>query len=117
MDVIREDENGNIVMRGFTEGAGIIMVTEVKQVLTLTPSDFKYFIENWGDIAKALNPMVASIELLADIEGFGIGKTIANAPYPLSNRVTFTARYPMLDYKENEHIFIVSSKGLEHVTK
>ena len=116
LEVISEKYNGNFIMRALFEGnAGIIMVTEVKEILTLVPEDFRYFIENWALVARTLNPMIASIELLPEIDGFGIGKTIAKAPYPMSDRVTFTARYPVPDYKENEHIFIMSSSGLEQV--
>ncbi len=46
-------------------------------------------------------------------DGYGTAKSIANAPYPISNRVTFTARYPQLNFKPNEHVFVVSSKGLD----
>lgn len=48
-------------------------------------------------------------------QGYGVGKSIANAPYPMSNRVAFTARYPQYNYGDNEHIFLVSSLGLDEI--
>jgi hypothetical protein len=114
--VIREEENGNIVMRAVFAGTtGMTMVTEIKVINNLYPDDFKYFIENWGTVAPKLNPQLASITLLPEVEGYGTAKSVANAPYPLSNRVSFTARYPQVNYREHEHIFVVSSLGLDRI--
>ncbi len=50
LPVIREEENGNMIMRAVFEGTtGMTMVTEIKVIDNLYPEDFKYFIENWGE--------------------------------------------------------------------
>jgi len=37
------------------------MVTEIKVIDNLYPEDFKYFLENWSEVAPKLNPQLASI--------------------------------------------------------
>jgi len=59
--VIREEENGNLVMRATFSESGMTMVTEIKVIDNLTPEDFKHFIENWKEVAPKLNPQLASI--------------------------------------------------------
>ena len=105
-----------MIMRAVFQGTtGMTMVTEIKVIDNLYPEDFKYFLENWSEVAPKLNPQLASIQILPEEQGYGVGKTIANAPFPLSNRVSFTARYPQVNYRDNEHIFLVSSLGLDEV--
>lgn len=89
------------------------MITEVPLVRAVMPNEFKYFIENWLVAAKEINTMIDSIEELEPVQGIKISKSVANAPWPLSKRVVFAARYPCLDYKPNEHVFVMSEKGAE----
>jgi hypothetical protein len=81
----------------------------------LLPDNFAYYIENWASCAKALNPMIDTIVLLNDVQGFGTGKQIANVPWPLSKRITFTARYPTINFRENEHVLFMSERGVEEL--
>ena len=57
LPVIREEENGNMIMRAVFQGTtGMTMVTEIKVIDNLYPEDFKYFLENWSEVATKLNP-------------------------------------------------------------
>jgi len=59
--IIREEEGGNLIMRATFTDTGMVMITEIKVIDNLTPEDFKYFMENWKDVAPKLNPQIASI--------------------------------------------------------
>lgn len=89
------------------------IVTEVPLVEGVLPDEFKYFIENWAVAAKEINPMLDSITELEPVQGYKVSRSVANAPWPLSNRVVYAARYPCIDYKPNEHVYVMSERGAE----
>lgn len=81
----------------------------------LVPNNFLYFLDNWASCSKKLNPLIDSAEELEPIQGFNVGRAVANTPWPLWKRVTFSARYPSVNYKKDEHLFILSERGAESV--
>ena len=89
------------------------LIGEVPLARGLIPEEFKYFIENWPVAAKQVNSMIDSIQELEPVQGINVTKTTANAPWPMSKRVMFAARYPCIDYEQNHHVLLVSGKGAE----
>lgn len=77
------------------------------------PDDFKFFIENWAECASKLNPLIEEVKLLEPVNGYGTGRTVAVCPWPMSKRLMYTARYPCLNYRPGEHVFLMSSTGAE----
>ena len=111
-------------MKKSYEGEGLIVyihfedtrasvITEVHPIPDLLPEDFKFFIENWASCAAKLNPLIEEVKLLEPVQGYGVGRTVAVLPWPLSKRVMYTARYPCLDYKPSEYLFLMSERGAE----
>lgn len=76
-------------------------------------AEFKFYIQDWLNTAKSVNPMIERIDRLEDVEGYEVMRQVANAPWPLSNRVVFVARYPCIDYAQDEHLMILSERGTE----
>ena len=57
--------------------------------------------------------MIDSIDELEPVQGYNVTKTTANAPWPLSKRIIFAARYLCLDHEPNHHVLLVAEKGSE----
>lgn len=95
------------------EESKMSVITEVPFVEGLIPDDFRFFIQNWAECAPKLNPLIESVQLLDPVNGYGTGKTVAVCPWPLSKRIMYTARYPLLDYKPGHHVFLMSERGAE----
>lgn len=57
--------------------------------------------------------MIEEVKILEPVNGYGTGRTVAVCPWPLSKRIMYSARYPCLDYKPGEHIFLMSERGSE----
>lgn len=96
------------------------VITEVDCVAGVMPDDFIYFVENWLQCVKEFNPLMKEVFELEPVCGIKVSKTIANAPWPLANRVTFAARYPCVNFKPGEHLLMISQKGSEpriHLTE
>lgn len=105
-------EEPNLTIYSLYEGNRMTLISEYFAADSST-SEFKFFIQDWIDTAKTVNPMIEKIERLPDVEGYEVLRQEANAPWPLSNRVVFVARYPCIDYAENEHLMILSERGSE----
>lgn len=94
----------------------LLLLTEVKNVPHgLTSDDFLYFIDNWKSCITGLNTLITNVEELTPIEGVPVGKTTAELPWPMSTRVTFVARWPIIDPENKEHRLLCSSQGTEAV--
>ena len=55
----------------------------------MLPDQFIYFIENWHLCVDKLNPMIESVQKLAENQY----KTTAQPPWPLYKRVTYVTKY------------------------
>ena len=64
-----------------------------------------------------MNPLIEDVAELEPVQGYKVGKTIAKCPWPLSKRLTVAARYPIPNYKENEHMLMLSERGAESRTQ
>ena len=98
------------------QDAQMCVITIVPCVEDLLPDDFIPFIENWADCIKDINPLLCRVEKLEPIQGYPVGKTVAECPWPLSNRINICARYPRLNWKPKEHLFVMSERGAESVS-
>lgn len=107
------DEANFKVFTSFENPQQMAVITEIPACLGVMPDDFKYFCMNWDKCVKLINPMLADLQYLKDEQGYGVTKTVANAPWPLYKRLTYTVRFPMPDYKPGEHVLLMSSKGAE----
>ena len=111
----REEDNGNIVVRCLNNEADntVTIVTEVKHVQDLQCEDFAFFFQNWEHIVMKLNPSILEMTECEPVEGIKVSKSLAKCPWPLSNRLSFVARYPRMHFRPNEHLFMVSVRGAE----
>lgn len=101
-------DNGNMIIRTHYEEKGdkskFTVVTEVKRAKNgLLPSDFQYFIENWADCCRDINPLVVDVKHYPDVEGYGVSRSTADAPWPLAQRVSYAARYIKTHMNPDEH--------------
>ncbi len=91
------DEPNLIVYSAFEESK-LSVITEVPLVAGLVPNDFKYFIENWVECIKSVNTMLIEVVDLQPVQGVPVARSIADAPWPLSKRMMYTARYISVNY-------------------
>jgi hypothetical protein len=70
-------------------------------------------MDNWATCSNKLNPLIQSAVELEPVQGYNIGKAIADVPWPLWKRVTISARYSIPNFKDGEHMFILSERGAE----
>ena len=107
------DEPGLTIYQHYEDNGKMSIITELACAKNIMPNEFKYFIENWQNAAKDLNPLIDQVEELEPVQGFKVAMTIAKAPWPLSARIMFSGRYPTIDFKPNEHVFVMSERGAE----
>jgi len=90
------------------------MLIEIKEIHSLTPDDFIPFIEKWNVFTKKLNPYLVSMDKVesGDYNSF---KMTGRAPWPVAGRIMFATTYPMINYAKDEHILIVTDRGLEKI--
>ena len=109
----RAVDDKNLIVYTAFEGNKVTVITEVPELEDIHPDDFQYFIENWAECATKLNPLIEEVKLLDPVNGYGTGRTVAVCPWPMSKRLMYTARYPCINYKPSEHVFLMSSLGAE----
>lgn len=105
----------NIKVYTTFQDSNMVVVAEAPCVEDLHPDDFIVFIENWADCIADINPLLCRVDKLAPIQGYPVGRTVAQCPWPLSNRINICARYPVLNWKPNEHLMVMSVRGAESV--
>lgn len=93
---VATEENGKYNVHQSNNGNKMSVIIEAN-FDDLVPDNFIYFMENWAVCSTKLNPMIASAVELEPIEGYNIGKAIADVPWPLWKRVTISARYPIVN--------------------
>lgn len=103
----------NIRVSTYFDDSKMSIITEVPCVNGVPPESFVYFINNWLQCVKSINPLIAEIEELEPVQGYSVGKTKANVPWPLTTRCTIAARYPCPNFKEGEHLLMLSERGAE----
>lgn len=110
--LLRYAEDGNMVLRQVEENGQVTMLIEYKNIPGLTPDDFKPFINDWDKFTQKFNPYCDGFYPMktGDYKSF---KITSRAPWPVAGRIMFATMYPMLDYAKDEHIMIVTDKGLE----
>jgi hypothetical protein len=106
------EENGKYNVHQANDGNKMSVVIEAN-FDDLVPDNFLYFMENWATCSTVLNPMIISAIELEPIQGYNVGKAIADVPWPLWKRITMSARYPIINFRDNEHLFILSERGAE----
>lgn len=109
----RAIEEPNLIIYTSFEESKMAVVSEVPCVVGLYPDEFKHFILNWPECAKLCNPILLEIIQLEPVQGYAVAKTVGDAPWPISKRISYSCRYPHLDYKPNEHVLILSERGSE----
>lgn len=106
----------NLIIRQASEGNNITMIVEYNNIKGLVPNDFIGFINNWAGFTKWFNPFCRSIESMKETGNlYETYKAVTKAPWPMDDRVLFTAVYKLCDLAEDEHMLICSDKGLDHV--
>lgn len=101
-------DEANLKVSTYFEESRMSVISEVPCVVGVPPASFCYFINNWLDCVQNINPLISKIENLESIQGYCVGKTTAECPWPLSKRITIAARYPCPDFKEGEHMILLS---------
>ena len=112
--VVHTAENGNMVLRQLEENGNITMLVEYKEIHSLTPDNFIPFCEKWDFFTKKFNPYCTGFERI-EAGDYRSYKITSRAPWPVAGRVMFATVYPMLNYAKDEHIMIVTDRGLEQV--
>ena len=114
-----EIDNGNISVRfKFSESADgeskMVIMSECKLVPGgLVPNDFSFYPEKWPELIKEINPRIEKVIDLGQMDGMPIIRCEAGCPWPLSNRVMCQWRTGVLDMENQNHYFILSSRGCE----
>ena len=106
-------DEANLKVSTFFDDSKMSIITEVPCVQGVPPEQFKYFVDNWLDCVSHMNPLIKEVKELEPVQGIKVGRTLAEAPWPLANRVTYVARYPIKDYKDDEHLIMLSQRGAE----
>ena len=108
------EEDGNVEVRqSWDETTNVMMAFgEQKVVQGLMPDDFLRFFETWETVGAEANSSIDSIEKVGTDEGVDTMKVIANAPWPLSNRVMFSTRYLELN-QDGGHMALFAAAGNE----
>lgn len=88
-------------------------VVSVNLVEGLFSNDFKYFIDNWSECVAQVNPLIVQVTSLEPVNGVPVSYTVAKCPPPLSNRLSFNARYVRYDREPGEILFMMSERGAE----
>ena len=88
---------------------------EQKIISDLLPDDFLPFFNNWDTVGASANATVESIDKIGTDEGVDTMKIIANAPWPISNRIMFSTRYLELN-QDGGHMMLFCGKGNERYT-
>ena len=121
-EIVKEEDGGNLTTRVNTEKEPdgtekLLILTECKLVpFGLKPNDFSFYPDMWQDLIQEINPRILSIKELGEVEGIKVCRTEASCPFPLSNRVVFQWRTGQLDMENQNHYFIMSSKGSESLS-
>lgn len=110
--LVSSEENGKYNVHQTNDGNKMSVIIEAN-FNDLFPINFLYFINNWAVCSLVVNKMIKSAVELEPIQGYNIGKAIADTPWPLSNRITISARYPIINFRDNEHLFVLSERGAE----
>ena len=111
--LVKAIEEPNLIVYNLFEGDNMTLIGEVPLARGMMPEEFKYFIQNWPVAAKQINSMIDSVEELEPVQGYNVTKTTANAPWPLSKRVIFAARYPCIHHEPDHHVLLIAEKGSE----
>ena len=96
------------------EGSQLLVLIEMPCAQGLTfETDFKFYIDNWADHVHNVNPLIKEVHVLEPVDGNRVVRQVANVPTPLSNRITYCALYTNFNFRPNEHLFVLSTRGAE----
>lgn len=94
----------------------MVLMSECKLVPGgLLPNDFAFYPEAWPDLIKEINPRIAEVKDLGEVDGFPVVSIEATAPWPLSNRLICQWRCGIIDKEASNHYFLLSSQGVENL--
>jgi hypothetical protein len=113
--VLKQAENGNLLIRQIEEPGNLVtMLVEYNNIPGLTPDDFLPFMNQWDVFTRKFNPYCIGFDSIeaGDYKSY---KITSRAPWPVAGRLMFATVYPMPNYAKDEHIMIVTDKGLEAV--
>ena len=82
------------------DGSLVKVVIETSCIEGIMPSDFRWFIDNWFDCVQKLSPLIEEVMECEAVDGVKVARTVTAAPWPLSKRIMYMARYPFIDYKK-----------------
>ena len=88
----------------------------MKMIEGLSVDDFRPFMANWEAHGADANPSIASITKVGTDEGVDILKVHGKAPWPISDRIMFSARYLDLDREDGSHMMLFCGHGNEKFT-
>jgi hypothetical protein len=111
-EVVLTADNGNMVIRQVEEAGLITMLVEYKVIHSLAPDDFIPFCEKWDYFTKKFNPYCTGFDRI-EAGDYRAYKITSRAPWPIAGRIMFATMYPMLNYAKDQHIMIVTDRGLE----
>ena len=111
IQITKSVDDGNIECRvDWDETGKVICLAEMHKVMGLTPDDFKQFFADWVDVILQVNPLLIEAKTVEEDQGCQIIQTMAQCPWPVSNRSMVTCKYEDFDKEEGTHSVYMSSR-------